>query len=79
MSDAHCPGQDLRNWKPEDICDVPCPHCGHEVEIWKDEPVRICPKCKQAVQNPRLNNGCAKWCSKAKECLAMRQPPKPAP
>ena len=28
MPDFHCPGQDQRYWKPEDIFDVLCPRCG---------------------------------------------------
>ena len=30
----------MRYWKPEDIFTAPCPHCGAEIEFWKDEPVR---------------------------------------
>ncbi len=71
MPDAHCPGQDLRTWKPEDICDVPCPTCGNLVEIWKDEPVRTCPKCHQPVPHPRLNRGCLQWCVRAKDCRLL--------
>lgn len=71
-----CPGQDPQRWKPEDIADVPCPHCGVLVEIWKDEPLRTCPACKGNVPNPRLDMGCAAWCASAKECLAGMQPPK---
>ncbi len=42
-----CPGQDQGYWKPEDIFDEPCPFCGTEIEIWKDEPMRLCPDCKK--------------------------------
>ena len=70
MADSHCPGQDLRTWKPEDIIEVPCPTCGNPVEIWKDEPVRTCRLCHNPVPNPRMNRGCAQWCSHSKECQA---------
>ena len=70
METPRCPGQDLRFWKPEDIYDVPCPWCQEEIEFWKDEPVRTCPSCRQAVPNPRINLGCAEWCLHAKECLS---------
>ena len=79
----HCPGQDLRNWKPEDIAEVPCPHCGASVEIWKDEPVRTCTSCRQPVPNPRIRGGCAQWCPHSKDCqiakrvLTPPQPPTP--
>ena len=66
-----CPGQDQRYWKPEDILYCPCPHCRHEIEFWKDEPLRVCPGCKREVPNPRIDLGCAKWCTYAKECPAV--------
>ena len=68
MAEAHCPGQDLRNWKPEDIREVSCPACGNLVEIWKDEPERACPKCQKPVYHPRVGRGCADWCIHGKEC-----------
>ena len=64
-----CPGQDQRYWKPEDIFDVRCPHCGYEIEFWKDEPNHQCPECAKMVRNPRLDTGCAQWCKHAEECL----------
>ena len=69
MSDVHCPGQDQRYWKPEDIFQVACPLCGEEIEFWKDEPVRICSGCKREVRNPRLDLACAKWCKESDKCL----------
>jgi hypothetical protein len=69
MSESHCPGQDQRYWKPDDIFDVICPSCGNEIEFWKDESLRTCAKCKNSVCNPRIDLGCAKWCQHGKECL----------
>ena len=69
MSETRCPGQDMRRWKPGDICYVPCPFCGAEIEFWKDEPMRVCGACQREVRHPRLDLGCAKWCAHAKECL----------
>jgi len=70
MTQPRCPGQDMRFWKPEDIFDVPCPWCGEEIEFWRDEPVRTCPSCGEAVPNPRIDLGCAEWCLQAKRCLS---------
>jgi len=46
-----------------------CPHCGKDLEFWKDEPFLHCRDCGKEVQNPRLDLGCAKWCQFAKACL----------
>lgn len=73
-----CPGQDQRYWTPEDIFDVRCPHCGHAIEFWKDEPMRICSSCSKEVRNPRIDLGCAKWCKHAAECLGKMPDAMPA-
>jgi hypothetical protein len=52
----------MRCWTPEAICLAPCPHCGNELEFWKDEPFRLCPACRREVLNPKQDFGCAKWC-----------------
>jgi hypothetical protein len=64
-----CPGQDTRYWKPGDIFDVDCPHCGNKVEFFKDEATRKCSKCKNKIVNPRMNFGCAGYCQFAEQCL----------
>jgi len=69
MSDARCPGQDMRYLKPEDVLDVSCPYCKKEIEFFKDEPSLRCPSCRRRVRNPKIDLGCAKWCAYAKECL----------
>ncbi|HCE43805.1 MAG TPA: hypothetical protein DET40_09685 [Lentisphaeria bacterium] len=68
-SKPRCPGQDMRFWKPEDIFTLDCPHCGNEIEFWKDEPFLICKKCGKEIKNPRIDLGCAKWCKFADKCL----------
>ncbi|SMB99989.1 hypothetical protein SAMN00808754_3201 [Thermanaeromonas toyohensis ToBE] len=69
MSIGRCPGQDRRYWKPEDIFEEPCPHCGKLIEFWKDDVTVRCPHCRQYVKNPRFDPGCAAWCSYASKCL----------
>lgn len=73
MTQSRCPGTDMRYWKPDDISYQKCPSCGVEVEIWKDEPVRLCQKCKQEVRNAKLDLSCAKWCLYAKDCPGVQQ------
>lgn len=64
-----CPGQDRTFWKPEDIFEHPCPHCGQPIEFWKDDIVLRCHHCRQLVTNPRFDPGCAAWCAYAEKCL----------
>lgn len=69
MNKTICPGQDTRYWKPDDVYDVECSHCGKMLEFFKDEARRKCPGCGNRIQNPKLSFGCAQWCEHAKECL----------
>ncbi|WP_406677935.1 hypothetical protein [Moorella sp. ACPs] len=69
MSLGRCPGQDRRYWKPGDIFEEPCPHCGGLIEFWKDDVTLRCPHCRKVVTNPRFDPGCAAWCSYASKCL----------
>ena len=71
-----CPGQDQQFWKPEDIFDVRCPHCGKEMEFWKDDPILTCPDCNEYIRNPKLDTGCAAWCKYADDCLGEPIPKK---
>ena len=64
-----CPGQDQRFWKPDDIFEAQCPHCGTATEFWKDEPSLKCPECRKLLVNPKLDLGCAEWCQHAEQCL----------
>jgi hypothetical protein len=68
MDTPHCPGQDMRFWKPEDIYNVDCPFCQTAIEFWKDEPMRICPECKNPVPNPKIDSGCQDWCNSKGDC-----------
>jgi hypothetical protein len=59
----------MRYWKPGDIFDVDCPHCGNKVEFFKDEATRHCVRCKNKIINPRMNFSCAGYCQFAEQCL----------
>jgi hypothetical protein len=63
----------MRDWKPGDIFEVPCPWCGGRVEFFKDEPRQKCPDCKRPVKNPKINTGCLEWCPFAKECAGVQK------
>jgi hypothetical protein len=76
--ESRCPGQDMRNWKPEDIFTVACPQCGAEIEFWKDEPMRQCSACRKEVRNPKVDRGCAEWCKHGPECTEPTSQPPPA-
>ena len=66
-----CPGQDTQFWRPDDIFEVFCGQCGYSVEFFKTDISRICPRCGTSIRNPKLNLGCAMWCTHAKECLGF--------
>ena len=64
-----CPGQDTRFWKPEDIFEIACGHCGQPVEFFKNDGLRYCTQCGSRVVNPKVSVGCAQWCEHARDCL----------
>ncbi|MBI5360199.1 MAG: hypothetical protein HZA48_06410 [Planctomycetes bacterium] len=68
-----CPGQSKQTWKPDDIFTANCRNCGTEIEFWKDDIARTCPKCRQRVNNPKINLGCVEWCKYAKECIGEEE------
>ncbi len=70
----NCPGQDTRYWKPGDIFDVDCPHCGTKVEFFRDEATRRCRGCQKTVVNPKMDFGCAAYCRYAADCLGELGP-----
>lgn len=63
-----CPGQDQRYWKAEDIYEIECPDCGNSIEFFKDEPKLKCSRCGTVVINPKIDTGCAQWCSYSEQC-----------
>lgn len=75
MGESRCPGQDMRFWKPEDIFDVICPVCQTAIEFWKDEPMRVCPKCKTEVLNPKIDPACTEWCKSSNACVGKLRKP----
>lgn len=70
-----CPGQDSRFWGPEAISESTCPNCGGPIEFFKDESSRKCRKCGAKVLNPKMDFGCAAYCSFAAQCLGTDMPP----
>jgi hypothetical protein len=54
MAIDQCPGQDKRFWKPGDVFEAPCPHCGRSIEFWKDDQRRRCRSCGRMAANPKL-------------------------
>ncbi len=69
-----CPGQDNRYWDGEAVFEAPCPHCGNELEFFKDDSQRSCKKCGNRVLNPRIDFGCAAYCPHAAQCLGSMPP-----
>jgi HD superfamily phosphohydrolase YqeK len=69
-----CPGQDTQFWKPGAIFEAKCPQCGNEVEFFKDDPTRKCPKCGHRFLNPSLDFGCASYCQYAEQCIGNLPP-----
>lgn len=45
-----------------------CRSCGNEAEIWSDELVIECPKCKGIISK-EIKNSCIEWCKYASECV----------
>jgi len=66
-----CPGQNRRFWKADDITELSCPACGAAIELWKDDSKRKCPRCGTLVVNPKIDIGCARWCSFADQCVGL--------
>lgn len=69
-----CPGQDNRYWDGEAVFESPCPHCGNVLEFFKDDSQRSCKQCGNRVLNPRIDFGCAAYCSHAEQCLGSMPP-----
>lgn len=69
-----CPGQDNRYWDGEAVFEIPCPHCGNILEFFKDDSQRSCRQCGNRILNPRIDFGCAAYCSHAEQCLGSMPP-----
>jgi len=69
-----CPGQDNRYWDGDAIFESPCPHCGNILEFFKDDSQRSCKQCGNRILNPRIDFGCAAYCSHAEQCLGSMPP-----
>ncbi len=69
-----CPGQDSRFWRQDAIYETKCPNCGFEVEFFKDDTMRKCPKCGHKFLNPKMDFGCAAYCQYAEQCLGNLPP-----
>lgn len=69
-----CPGQDNRYWDGEAVFEIPCPNCGNVLEFFKDDSQRSCKQCGKKVLNPRIDFGCAAYCSHAEQCLGSMPP-----
>ncbi len=69
-----CPGQDNRYWGGAEVFDAPCPHCGNEMEFFKDDSQRICSNCGHKTLNPKIDFGCASYCQHAEQCLGSMPP-----
>ncbi len=67
-----CPGQDMRQWRPEDIFNVICPFCGKKNEFFKDDAILFCHTCRGEIKNPKIFKGCAEWCSRSEECTGKK-------
>lgn len=63
-----CPGQDTRFWKQDDVFEIECPKCHYSVEFFKYDVKRKC-RCGHEMVNPKIDFGCAQWCSYGDKCL----------
>jgi len=63
-----CPGQDTMFWKPDDVFEIECPKCGYHVEFFKVDVKRKC-RCGHEMVNPKIDFGCALWCSYGDQCI----------
>jgi hypothetical protein len=69
-----CPGQDTQYWNENAIFDAVCPQCNKNVEFFKDDTMRKCSHCGHRFVNPRMDFGCAAYCSYAEQCLGDLPP-----
>jgi len=61
-----CPGsKEIRTPYPESLI---CVFCGHENEIWTDEPDTTCKGCQKIITRD-MKPSCLLWCPGARECV----------
>ena len=60
-----CPGQDTRKLT---IGYHKCPTCNYAVELFSDELMRRCPRCRTEVHK-ETTPSCIQWCSAARRCI----------
>ncbi len=63
--DIKCPGADGRFLR---VGIYKCANCGYEVEIFSDEEMVLCPKCKNKVYREKAPS-CIDWCKYASQCI----------
>jgi hypothetical protein len=73
-----CPGQDKAYWKEDPAFEMPCPKCGADVEVFRDESTARCGQCDHRFKNPKIDLNCARWCAYAKECVGFAPPKQPS-
>lgn len=62
-----CPGSDFRNLTSKKIN---CPLCDHENEMFSDENMIRCEKCKTRIKRFGENvASCIEWCEYAEKCF----------
>jgi len=60
-----CPGIDIRNLRVEEQV---CKKCGYTVEIFSNELMVICPRCKAKIYREEIPS-CIDWCNYARQCI----------
>jgi HD superfamily phosphodiesterase len=63
--DFKCPGTDTRYLRVEEKI---CKNCGYIVEIFSNELMVICPRCKAKIYREEIPS-CIDWCKYAKQCI----------
>jgi len=63
-----CPGQDTMFWKKDDVFEIECPKCTYSLEFFKYDVKRRC-RCGHEIVNPKIDFGCAEWCSYGEHCI----------
>lgn len=51
-----------------DVFEIECPKCGYQVEFFKFDVKRKC-RCGHEMVNPKIDFGCAQWCSYGDQCI----------